>query len=216
MSDKRDDDHHNEEHKEKQRERRAELGDNDAPVEGELEKTFDATVEEGAERLQRTFPNMLITGFFGGLEVGLGVMAYLFVLHETGNHLLAALAFGIGFIALLLAGSELFTENFLMPVAAVIAREASVKRLAMLWGGTVVANLAGGWLFMGLLMIAVPAWHELVIETAREFAEAPLTLETAALAILGGSTITLLTRMHQGTESTVAKIIASVAAAFLA
>jgi len=202
-------------HKAEQRKRRAELGDNDAPVEEELEKTFDATVEEGAQRLERTFPTMLITGFFGGLEVGLGVMAYLLVLHETGNHLLAGLAFGIGFIALLLAHSELFTENFLMPIAAVAAREASLKRLLMLWGGTLVANLAGGWLFMGLLVLAVPAWHTLLIDTAREFVEAPLSFETAALAILGGSTITLLTRMHQGTESTTAKIIASVAAAFL-
>lgn len=204
-----------EQHQKEQQERLAELGDNDEPVEEEIEATFDATVEEGAQRLQRTFPDMLITGFFGGLEVGLGVMAYLLVLHETGNHLLAGLAFSIGFIALLLAHSELFTENFLMPIAAVIAREASVKRLLMLWGGTLLANLAGGWLFMGLLTLAFPAWHTLLIDTAREFVEAPLSFETAALAILGGSTITLMTRMHQGTDSDVAKIIASVGAAFL-
>ena len=70
--------------------------------------------------------NVLVTGFFGGIEVGLGIMAYLAVLHETGNHLLAGLAFSIGLIALLLAHSELFTENFLMPVAAVVAKEGSV------------------------------------------------------------------------------------------
>ena len=52
---------------------------------------------------------------------GVGVFALLLVEHATDNSLLGALAFGIGFIALTLANSELFTENFLVPVAAVAA-----------------------------------------------------------------------------------------------
>ena len=80
--------------------RRRELGESDEPVEDELDESFDATVEEGAERLHRTLRTTLITGFFGGLEVGLGVMAMLAVLTETGSHLLAGLAFSIGFLAL--------------------------------------------------------------------------------------------------------------------
>jgi formate/nitrite transporter FocA (FNT family) len=88
--------------------------------------------------------NILVTGVFGGFEIGLGIMAYLAVMHETGNHLLAGLAFSIGFIALLLAHSELFTENFLMPVAAVVAKEGSPAQLAKLWGGTLVARCSSG------------------------------------------------------------------------
>ncbi len=72
------------------------MGSNDGPVEEELEESFDEVVTEGAERLNRTVRAVLITGLFGGLEVGLGVMAMLAVLHETGNHLLAGLAFSIG------------------------------------------------------------------------------------------------------------------------
>ena len=196
-------------------ERRRELGTRDAPVEDELVESFEATVEEGAERLQRTVRATLITGFFGGLEVGLGVMAYLAVLHETDSHLLAGLAFGIGFIALYLAHSELFTENFLMPVAAVVAREGSVLQLAKLWGGTLLANLVGGWVFMWLLVQAFPEWHDTLAEAAHHFVDAPFGLQSIVLAVLGGSTITLMTRMQQGTDSDPAKLVAAVAGGFL-
>ncbi|WP_113718568.1 formate/nitrite transporter family protein [Arthrobacter dokdonensis] len=195
--------------------RRRELGDNEAPVEEELETTFDRIVEEGAQRLHRTWSSVLVTGLFGGIEVGLGVMAYLAVKHETGSNLLAGLAFGIGFIALLLAKSELFTEGFLVPVAAVAAKEARPGQLFKLWGGTLGANLAGGWIFMWLVMLAFPEWRDTVAESAAHYALAPLSWQTAALAVLGGSTITLMTRMQHGTDSIPAKIAAAVGGGFL-
>ena len=195
--------------------RRRELGDNDAPVEEELETTFDRIVEEGAQRLHRSWPSLLVTGVFGGMEVGLGVMAYLAVEHATGNKLLAGLAFSIGFIALLLAKSELFTEGFLVPLAAVAAKEARVGQLFKLWGGTLVANLAGGWIIMWLVMQAFPEWRDTVVESAAHYALAPLSVQSAALAVLGGSTITLMTRMQHGTDSMPAKIVAAIGGGFL-
>lgn len=196
-------------------ERRRELGETDAPVEQELKESFDKTIGEGAERLHRTMRNILATGVFGGFEVGLGIMAYLAVMHETGNHLLAGLAFSIGLIALLLAHSELFTENFLMPVAAVVAKEGSLGQLARLWGGTLVANLAGGWVFVWIVMKAFPEWSAVVSESAHHYVDAPFSLQTVALAVLGGSTITLMSRMQQGTGNDVARIVATVIGGFL-
>jgi formate/nitrite transporter FocA (FNT family) len=196
-------------------ERRRELGESDAPVEDELKQSFDKTIGEGAERLQRSMRNILVTGIFGGFEVGLGIMAYLAVLHQTGDHLLAGLAFSIGLVALLLAHSELFTENFLMPVAAVVAKEGSVAQLAKLWGGTLLANLAGGWVFVWIVMQAFPEWSGTVSESAHHFVDAPFSLQVVALAVLGGSTITLMSRMQQGTENDVARVVATVIGGFL-
>ncbi|GGL70968.1 formate transporter [Curtobacterium citreum] len=195
--------------------RRREVGSSDAPVEDEIHESFDAIVEEGAERLQRTTRVVLTTGFAGGLEIGLGVMGYLAVLHETDSHLLAGLAFSIGLIALYLAHSELFTENFLVPITALIAREGTVGQLLRLWVGTLLANLAGGWVVMWLVVQAFPQWHGELVEAGRHYVEAPFGLQTAVLAVLGGSTITLVTRMQQGTDSDPAKIVAAVVGGFL-
>ena len=194
---------------------RREVGNTDGPVEEELEQSFDEVVTEGAERLHRTARTVVITGLFGGLEIGLGVMAMLAVLHETGNHLLAGLAFSIGLIAIYLAHSELFTEDFLMPIAAVVARQGSVAQLIKLWSGTLLANLVGGWVIMWLITRAFPEWNHTLSESAHHFVDAPLSLQSICLAVLGGSTMTLLTRMQQGTTSDPAKIAAAVGAAFL-
>jgi len=195
--------------------RRRQLGNNDAPVEEDIAESFDRIVTEGAQRLNRTWWSIFTTGIFGGLEIGTGIMAYLAVLHQTGNHLAAGFAFGIGFIALLLAKSELFTEGFLVPITAVAAREASFGKLMKLWAGTLVANLVGGWIFMWLLMHAFPEWATTVAESAQHFVATPMSLQNICLALLGGSTITLMTRMQHGTESMVARIIAAVAGGFL-
>src|SRR5690242_18775093 len=89
--------------------------------EPELDDAFDRLVDEGTVRLARPWPSLLVTGLLGGIDIGTGVLAYLLVVHATGSPILGGLAFSIGFVALLLARSELFTENFLVPVAAVVA-----------------------------------------------------------------------------------------------
>src|SRR4051812_21358130 len=194
---------------------RAELGNSDAPAEDQLTQAFDTIVSEGAQRLHRTWREVLSTGLAGGLEVATGVLALLAVLAETGSHLLAGLAFSIGFVALLLARSELFTEGFLVPVTAVVARRASWPQLGKLWGGTLVANLVGGWLVTWLIMTGFPQLASTAIESARPFVTAPLDPRAVCLALLAGSTLTLMTRMQHGTTSDPAKIVAAVAGGFL-
>jgi formate/nitrite transporter FocA (FNT family) len=192
-----------------------ELGESDSPIEDALEYAFRRMVDEGTQRLHRTWREVLATGFFGGTDIAVGVVAYLAVLQATGQPLLAGIAFSVGFLALLLGRSELFTEGFLIPVTTVAAKRASVVQLLKLWGGTLFANLAGGWMLMWLIMTALPRLHETTVESAAHYATAPLSLETVALSLLGGMVITLMTRMQHGTESMPAKIAAAVAGAFL-
>jgi formate/nitrite transporter FocA (FNT family) len=180
----------------------------------ELTETFQRTVAEGEHRLTRSWPGLLATGVVGGLDVGVGVLALLLVKEETGSVLLAGLAFGIGFMALTLAQSELFTENFLVPVVAVTAQRASVLQLLRLWFGTAVMNLAGGWVITGLIMAGLPKLRGTAVAIAREYATFPAG-RAFALAILGGLVITLMTWMERATESVPAKLAAAIAAAFL-
>jgi formate/nitrite transporter FocA (FNT family) len=194
---------------------RYELGRSDAPVEDQVTEAFDAIVSEGAQRLHRTWLELVSTGLAGGLEVATGVLALFAVLHETHSHLLGGLAFSIGFIALLLAHSELFTEDFLVPVAAVVAKRASLLQLGRLWLGTLLANLVGGWLLMWVVMRAFPQLGPTAVESATTFVDAPLNLRAVCLALLAGSTLTLMTRMQHGTTSDPAKIVAAIAGGFL-
>jgi formate-nitrite transporter family protein len=192
-----------------------ELGRSDSPIEDELEDAFTRMVSEGTQRLHRSWREVLVTGFFGGTEVAMGVLAYLSVLAATRNPLLAGLAFSIGFLALLLGRSELFTEGFLVPVSTVAAKRASVRQLIKLWSGTLVANLAGGWMLMWLVMAGFPKLHQQAVESAEHYVNAPLSIETLSLGVLGGMAITLMTRMQHGTDAMVGKIAAAVAGAFL-
>jgi formate/nitrite transporter FocA (FNT family) len=194
---------------------RRELGETDGPMEDQLEQAMDRLLTEGTQRLHRPWREVLVTGFFGGTEVAIGVLALLAVREQTGSPLLAGLAFSIGFLALLLGRSELFTEGFLVPVTTVVAKRASLAQLGKLWSGTLSANLVGGWLIMWLIMTAYPRLHARTVESAAHFAEAPLSAETFSLAVLGGAVITLMTRMQHGTDSMPAKIAAAVAGAFL-
>ncbi|TFV59716.1 formate/nitrite transporter family protein [Mycobacterium sp. PS03-16] len=191
------------------------LGESDSPIEDALEAAFERMVDEGTQRLHRGWREVLATGFFGGTEIAVGVLAYLSVLHVTHNHLVAGLAFSVGFLALLLGRSELFTEGFLVPVTTVVAKRASVAQLLKLWSGTLVANLVGGWVLMWLIMTAFPKLHGQTTESAAHFATAPLSMETVALSLLGGMVITLMTRMQHGTDAMIGKIAAAVGGAFL-
>jgi formate/nitrite transporter FocA (FNT family) len=191
------------------------LGETESPIEDELEDAFNRMLEEGTQRLHRSWREILVTGFFGGTEVAMGVLAYLAVRDATGSPLVAGLAFSIGFLALLLGRAELFTEGFLVPVTTVAAKHASMGQLVRFWGSTLVANLVGGWILMWLIVSAFPELHAQTVESASHYALAPLSVRTASLAVLGGMAITLMTRMQHGTDSVPGKMVAAVAGAFL-
>ena len=188
--------------------------DDDA-VDSIIAPVFDNTVEEGTRRLKRTWPGLLATGWVGGMDVGIGVLALALVRQQTGSEVLGSLAFGIGFIFLLLASSELFTENFWVPIAAIVAGRSSVGALVKLWVGTLVMNLVGGWVIMGIVVTGLPQLRPTLVELGHHFVTIGLGWQALAAAVLGGGIITLMTWMHHGTDSEPARLIASVSAAFL-
>ena len=180
-----------------------------------VEETFDESLSEGVDRLERTWPGLLATGMVGGLDVGIGVLALLLVQEQTHQPLLAALAFSVGFIALTLASSELFTENFLMPVVVVVTRQARLREVLRLWGGTLATNLLGGWVMMLLVMGGFPALHHTAVDVGSHYYEVGIGWRSFSTAVLGGGIITLMTWMERGTDSVTGKLAAAVAAGFL-
>jgi len=188
----------------------------DASVaEREVEESFKRSVDEGRRRLSRRTWPLLATGLLGGIDVGTGVLALLFVEHETGNVLLAGLAFSIGFIALSLARSELFTEDFLVPVSTVIARQARFRMLLRLWVGTLLANLVAGWGFTWLILKGFPQFADTALKAGGHYIDLGLGVRAFALAVIGGTVITLMTWMQHSTESDGLKLVPAVTGGFL-
>ncbi len=186
------------------------VSENNERPEPEVEDAFDRIVDEGHERLERPLLALISTGLLGGIDVGTGVLAYLVVKAHTGDTLLAGIAFSIGFVALLLARSELFTENFLVPVTAVVARSGTLRGLARLWSVTLFTNLVGGLLMMWILMAARPDLHATAIEVGTHYADLGVSLQSFTLAVLAGAVITLMTRMQHATESLAVQLVPAV------
>ena len=192
----------------------AETPDEQAEEDG-VASAFRTTVDEGVRRLERTPGALLATGLVGGIDVSVGVFGLLVVLHHTHSKVLASLAFSIGFIALTMANSELFTENFLVPIAALVARRQGYYSLGRLWGGTAITNLAGGWVIAALIISGFPELRPTAEELGAHFVEIGIGWRSLAVAMLGGAIITLMTWMIQGARSQGAKIIAAAVAGFL-
>src|SRR3954454_7475474 len=183
--------------------------------EPELEETFDRLVNEGHNRLDRPLLPLVATGFLGGVDVAIGVLMYLVVDTKTGNPLLASLAFTVGFVALLLANSELFTENFLVPVISVVAKVGTVAQLVRLWGVTLVANLVAGFVMAGMIVVALPDVHDAAVKAGSHYAHLGVSWRSFFLAVLAGAVITLLTRMQHATEALGPRLVAAVMMSFV-
>ncbi|WP_309130882.1 formate/nitrite transporter family protein [Brevibacterium sp.] len=190
-----------------EKQQRKRLGKNDFDLEDALVTEAATTVVEGANRLNRKWPELLVTGVFGGVDVGLGILAMILVKQATGSEILAGMAFGIGLLALKLAHSELFTEEFLLPLNAVVAGQATVIQILRLWSVTLITNLLGGLAFGWLIAVGLPDYHQVLVDMALSYIDQPSLLVMIALSLLAGATITLSTRMQQGTENDVVSAI---------
>ena len=124
--------------------------------------------------------------------------------------MLSGLAFSVGFVALLLASSELFTENFLVPVTAAVAEKGPWLGLVRLWVVTLVTNVLGGALTIWVIVRARPDLGDVARETGMHYAELGAGLQSFLLAVLAGLVITLMTRMQHATDSLGVSIVPAI------
>lgn len=190
-----------------QKDQRERLGKSDLDLEDGLVEEASATVTEGAARLNRKLPELIVTGIFGGIDVGLGILAMILVKQATGSDILAGMAFGIGLLALKLAHSELFTEEFLLPLNAVLAGQANWLQVVRLWVISLATNLVGGAAFAWLIVLGLPDYHAVLVDTALGYMDQPSLGVMIGLSLLAGATITLATRMQQGATNQVVTAI---------
>jgi formate/nitrite transporter FocA (FNT family) len=199
----------------------------DDVLEHETQQIAARASDVGAERLDRTHFETLVTSVIGGGEVSIGGLAAMSIvgalltavpgLNPYAAVAAGGLAFPIGFVFVILGRSELFTENFLIPVVAVLTRERTVGSLVVLWVISWIGNLIGcaGTSVLLLVPDAIgdSIWLGYTAYTSAKL-EASL-VGVFASALLAGGVMTAMTWVLLSIQHPVARIIAIFAAGYV-
>jgi len=183
----------------------------------EPSEIFKAAVEVGQARLTRSWLEMSMSGLIAGMNVTFGIIASSYVAAATAPFvgpniakILGALFFPIGFMFLMIGKSELFTENFLVPVTAVISKKGKIANLLKLWSLTLIGNMAGIFIFAlviaGSLNQIVPSF---VVNHIHSIANNYMNRTPFVMvlsAIFAGWLITLMTWLLIASSGTLARI----------
>src|SRR5918911_4358384 len=176
--------------------------------------------EVGEERLDRSNLDILVTAFIGGAEVSLGGLAAMTIVGSVMEAVpglglypalaLGGLAFPIGFLFVIIGRSELFTENFLIPVVSVFKGERQPGSLASLWLLSWLGNVLGC-AAMSLLLSAPDAIGEPIKAGFAAYTEYKLGVPLLGVfvsAVLAGGVMTALTWVLLAIQHPVGRIMA--------
>ncbi|AAN66781.1 MULTISPECIES: formate/nitrite transporter family protein [Pseudomonas] len=116
---------------------------------------------QGDQELERTLAALWWSALAAGLSMGLSLMAmglfYARLPEGAGAQVVASIGYSAGFLAVILARQQLFTENTLTAVLPVMTAPtlANFGRLLRLWGVVLLGNLAGT-LLVAWVMLELP------------------------------------------------------------
>jgi formate/nitrite transporter FocA (FNT family) len=188
------------------------------------QEIWEDGLEEGQRRLERRPAGLAATGFAGGIDVLLGIVAVAVtagaahaVLPEETAHVLASLVFGLGFVFVTIGRAELFTENFLIPVGAVHAGRSTVGSLLRMWVITLVTNFVGLAAFAALFAVhgVLPG---AALDAAGSMADTlgdRSVLAAFASAVAAGTVMTLFTWVTAAADTGIARIAAALIVGFI-
>jgi formate/nitrite transporter FocA (FNT family) len=181
------------------------------------EDIYENTIAEGRRRLERPVAEEASTALAAGFDIVAGITVLGLVgglLHEHygahGAHFFSAIGFGIGFVFLVVGRGELFTENFLVPLAAHDARRGdSWLRLAKLWTISPVFNILGGTLIVIILTVhgVLPHGTATGILNAAEHIHEKSVISLFFSAVFAGGLITAMTWFVEGNEQMGVRIV---------
>jgi formate/nitrite transporter FocA (FNT family) len=193
----------------------------------EPEEIYERTRREGVRRLQRPFLEHVTTALAAGFDIAAGIVALALVsaalqphFGRHAAHVGGSVAFGIAFVFLVVGRGELFTENFLVPLAGLDRKEKGTWRaLAELWTTSPVFNiLAGAALAIGLSVHGVlPPGSGAALVDAGSRLHSNHVLALFLSAVFAGALMTAMTWFVEGQSSMGVRVaIAWIAGAVIA
>jgi len=188
------------------------------------DQIWDESVVEGNRRLSRGTIGLAATGLVGGVDVMFGILALTVVsgalavaVPEQIAHVTGSLVFGVGFVLLVVGRSELFTENFLVPVGAVLRGVGTTRSLARLWAVTIAGNLVGVVAVAAILTRTGVVPPE-ALKAAGELCDTVAARDVGAAflsAFLAGTVMTLFTWLTHAVDDDGARVMISLLIGFI-
>lgn len=106
------------------------------------------------EELRRSSISLTISGFTGGIFMGLSALGVGIILAKLGSgpgaFVVSRMFYPLGFIVVILGRSQLFTENTLYPVALVLTEPKQIWNTLRLWATVLPSNMLGALTFAAL------------------------------------------------------------------
>lgn len=174
---------------------------------------YDNVRVAAEEELERPGVALLWSAVAAGLTIGFSFFAaaYLTTLvSEPFRHAVAAVGYPLGFIFVVLARNQLFTENTLEPIIPLLHRPSwsTLQRLLGLWAVVLFGNLVGAMVFAWITAetpIVEPEFKRALLELAEEATWGSFAL-VAYRAIYAGWLIALMAWLIASTRSTGAQL----------
>jgi formate transporter len=114
-----------------------------------------AMIQAGSAKARLGPLDLLVRGALSGALLGFATSLAVGATVQTGQLLVGALIFPVGFVMIVLLGLELVTGSFALLPMALVARQTSQSAMLVNWSWVFLGNLIGSLLYGGLLAIAL-------------------------------------------------------------
>ncbi len=182
-------------------------------------ETEDVLLEQYGSSLleyRKSRSGLFLSALAGGLEIGFSVvlMGLLYTtfhdkLSEEVLHVLVAMGYPLGFIFVIIGGSQLFTEQTSLAMIPFLKGSVAFKELLKLWSFVLLGNIIGGSLFASFISWIGPAHKVVSAESLVSFAETMIKPEwyiVAGSAVLAGWMMGLLGWLLTSAQETISRI----------
>jgi formate-nitrite transporter family protein len=174
----------------------------------------DNILEPAKKEMDRPASSLLWSALASGMVIGFSFLASAFAAHlvsEPYQAAAAAAAYPLGFIFVVMARSELFTENTLDPVVPLLEQRnrETFRKLLRMWGLLLAGNLVGALIFGWVLArtpVVQPELHPSLMKIATEVSSGGFG-QVLYAGVFAGWLIALLSWLLASTHSTAAQIV---------
>jgi len=171
------------------------------------QEIFEQVASNARQELKRSTLALAISGFAGGIFMGLSAMGNAIALAMLGTtskvQFVAKMFYPIGFIVVILGRAQLFTENTLYPVALVLAEKKHFWNTMRLWFTVLPSNVLGALAFAALASLTTALSPDVVHALAKLGLEAVHRDSSGIFwsGVMGGWIIALAAWLVSGSHS---------------